>query len=91
MPTDYDSQVLMHVGMTTSLLQHNMDKNWFDSMLAIDEANPTVMKSQLGINDIKSMIDECNLDYIDAMSTNMNVIYVMSDHSWIGVWEGQHE
>ena len=49
-----------------------------------DEAFPTVQKPQLGINDIKSIIDDSNSSFIDTMSILTAQTANMSDDSWFG-------
>jgi hypothetical protein len=78
--------VSKHAGVTGSLPYHEMDNNWFESMLGFDKADPTVWKPQLGINDIKSIVKDSNfdLDFLDTMSAHTTETEMMSDSSWFG-------
>ena len=52
--------------------RHEMTKSdSFDDQMQIchfDEVDPDQLKAQLGINDIKSIIKDCNLDFIETQS-----------------------
>jgi len=73
-----------HADMTGSLSYHEMEIDSVFPMKEFSEFFKPERKQRLGTNDIKSIINDSNLDFIDSMSTHTAETASMSDDSWYG-------
>ena len=73
-----------HADMTGSLSHHEMEIDSVFPMKEFSEFFKPERKQRLGTNDIKSIINDSNLDFIDSMSTHTAETASMSDDSWYG-------
>ena len=73
-----------HADMTGSLTYHEIELDPVCHIIGFDEALSTMRKPQLSINDIASIINDSNPDFIDTMLTLMAKTAIMIDDSWFG-------